>query len=507
MDRIKLGWGRRETSIDEPVSVPGQMHMRISEGIHDPLYVTALAIDCGEGEDHVVFLSCDVGSFPWDLVPEVKTLVGQMQPQIRSEWIIMNATHTHTAACTTETPERSPDGAYVYPGLEYRKFFVRMCAEAVVEAWDTRKEGGFAYGYGYAVVGHTRRVCYFHDQSLKSNSIAPNGNCIMYGNTNDPDFSHYEGCADHFLNALYTFDADEKLTGMIINVPCPSQNSEQMCKLSADYWGDVRELAAKEFGSDVYIMPQCAPAGDLAPRILHYLNAQARRMSLKFDMPYEAEKARNRIQPDDDTKRFAERKDIAERIVASAKEVYGWASKEILTHVPLRHRTWTQYISRRFITDEELQTCQQKLVELEGQIPEEGADPGRYRVAVSRYNSVKNRNKAILYRYERQKWDPVLPMEAHVVALGDIAFATNKFELYQDFMHRVQARSPFIQTFVMQLTGDGAGSYLATKRSQENKGYGASMYCNWAGYEGGQQWVEGVLYHLNQLKDEMEKKK
>jgi len=78
--------------------------------------------------------------------------------------------------------------------------------------------------------------------------------------------------------------------------------------------------------------------------------------------------------------------------------------------------------------------------------------------------------------------------------------------LYQDFMQRVQARSPFIQTFLLQLAGDGGGSYLATQRSQSNKGYGASLYCNWIGYEGGQQWVEGVLCHLNQMKEEVEGK-
>jgi len=32
-------------------------------------------------------------------------------------------------------------------------------------------------------------------------------------------------------------------------------------------------------------------------------------------------------------------------------------------------------------------------------------------------------------------------MELHVVCLGDIAFTTNRFELYMDYMHRIQARS------------------------------------------------------------------
>ena len=506
MEQLKIGWARREISTNDPVSIRGQMHIRISEGILDPLYVTALALDGGEGQDHAIFLSCDVVTLPWDVTKEIEAAVAEKEPRIRGEWIVVNATHTHASVSINATPDVSPDGKYIYPSTETRKFFVEMAAQAVVEAWQTRKPGGFAYGYGYAVVGHSRRVCYFTDKSLLSNSIAPNGHCIMYGNTNDPDFSHYEGSGDHFLNALYTFDQAGKLTGILINVPCPSQNSEQLTMLSADYWNDVRVLAAEKFGPEVYILPQCAPAGDLAPRILHYLDAQARRMGLKFDMPYDAQLAKNRVQPDDNTKRFAERKDIAERILAAVTEVYGWAKKEVFTHVPLKHRVWQQPMRRRFITKEELAECEQKLQQMKDQIPEQGEDPVRYRTAMSKYNSVKRRNRSILERYQRQNDIPEPPSETHAIALGDIAFATNKFELYQDYMHRVQARSPFIQTFVAQLTGDGAGTYLATERSQKNKGYGASMYCNWVGYEGGQQWVEGVLQNLNELKEELKER-
>ena len=505
MDRIKLGWGRRETSIDEPVNITGQMYLRISEGVHDPLYVTALAIDGGAGQDPVIFLSCDLGSLPWDLVPDVKAAVEALQPEICGDWIIMNATHTHAGSTPRKEQAVSPDGAYIYPNHKYHAFFLQMCAEAVAEAWNTRAEGGFAYGYGYAVVGHSRRVCYLRDMSETSKSNAPNGHCIMYGNTKNPDFSHYEGSGDHFLNALYTFDKNEKLTGIIINVPCPSQVSEQLRMLSADYWGDVRELAAREFGPHVYILPQCAPAGDLSPRILHYLDAQARRMGLKFNMPYDAELAKKRDPIHDNTKRFAERKDIAERILASVTEIYGWGRKEIITAAPVRHRCWQQTMQRRYITDEELEACRKKLAELEANIPDPNTDPERYRVAKSSYDSYLRRNQSILERYEKQKENlPEPAYETHAVAIGDVAFATNKFELYQDFMHRVQARSPFIQTFVMQLTGDGAGTYLATERSQKNKGYGASMYCNWVGFEGGQQWVEGVLACLQEMKTEME---
>ena len=92
--------------------------------------------------------------------------------------------------------------------------------------------------------------------------------------------------------------------------------------------------------------------------------------------------------------------------------------------------------------------------------------------------------------------------DIHVVKIGNIAFATNRFELYMDYMHRIQARSPFEQTFIVQLvTGPhGSGSYLATERAEANKGYSASPYCNQVSPKGGQQLVEETLKILEELK-------
>ena len=55
---MKIGWSIKDISLDEPMSLPGQAILRISEGILDPVCVTALCIDGGEGKDKVIFLSC-----------------------------------------------------------------------------------------------------------------------------------------------------------------------------------------------------------------------------------------------------------------------------------------------------------------------------------------------------------------------------------------------------------------------------------------------------------------
>jgi len=100
----------------------------------------------------------------------------------------------------------------------------------------------------------------------------------------------------------------------------------------------------------------------------------------------------------------------------------------------------------------------------------------------------------------KQSWKPSLHSGTKsgkpFVRVGDMAFATNRFELYMDYMHRIQARSPFEQIFIVQLTGvpgpDG-GTYLATERGAWGKGYSASRYCNLVSPKGGQELVDETV--------------
>ena len=285
MERVKIGWARREFSLDEPVQIPGQGYMRVSEGIMDPLYATALAIDGGEGQGTVIFLSID--HIAVRFIQPIRELIKEKDPTVPVDTLVMNATHTHTGMVLDKTVEKTPDGAPIYPGEKACEHYKQQASDAVVAAWRARKPGGIAYGYGYAVVGHSRRVTYMEDIGKDDPlAMAPNGTAAMYGSTKDKRFAGYEAGADHFLNCLYTFDEDDRLTGMILNVPCPSQVSEQLTRLSADYWGDVREQMKDVFGPDVYLLQQCGAAGDTSPRILHYRAAQERRMRLKYGVEY-----------------------------------------------------------------------------------------------------------------------------------------------------------------------------------------------------------------------------
>lgn len=501
MSQIKIGWASRDVSTSAPLNIPGQFYMRISKGVMDPVTVTALAVE--NGGQRVVFVSGDMIDCRHGLLDEVRERVGEKGLDLDPTEILMAVTHTHTGpshlnglgAISIPTDEPFPhDGVEIGSAEEYRHFLALQIADAVAEAWRCRSAGGIAYGYGFAVVGFNRRVAFFDDLSLRPDAInnsthGVNGHVKMYGNTADPQFSHYEGGMDPFVNLMFTFDGDKKLTGAVVNVPCPSQNSETEEYLSADFWYDVR-LAIREKYGDIFLLPQCAAAGDLSPRQLHYKKAQERRFRLKYgEIDTVAERKLM----------MANRRDIAQRIADAFDEVYGWAKKEIFTEAKVLHRVKTLQLPKRLISPEARREAEKGYAsECEAAFSFEGT-PAENLKHNSSVMSRRGRYRKILEKYEAQQKEPFVPMELHTVRIGEIAFCSNQFELFLDYQHRIQARSPFLQTFVVQLAaqpGRDNATYLPTERAVEGRGFGASIYDNIVTPEAGQILVEETLKEL-----------
>lgn len=505
---LKIGWSMKDVSTELPVCIPGQFYMRVSQGVLDPITVTALTLS--DENDYVIFLSCDLVTVRAGILDEIREKVVQMNPQIDPLKVIMHVTHTHSGPllCVGDSygnfgePGEVPlGGVEVTTANEYRPFFTDKAAEAVVESFASKESGSVAYGYGFAVVGHSRRVVYLDDTSKRSgswgeNSLIVNGRAQMYGITRDDNFSHYEAGADHFSNFLFTFDQEDKLTGAIINIPCPSQNSAGESLLSADYWHDVRVELKKRYG-DIFVLPQCAAAGDLAPRILHYREAQERRFRLKY----------SDFKPDPRAITPGElkiRKDIAERICNAFDEVYSWASREKYAQLPIVHSVKTVHLDRRLVPEDTYASaCRAKERQLENMNFITEGEP----LDILKHNTIlvseSRRYDSTIERYQTQTECPTHPMEMHIVKVGDVAFATNQFELFMDYQHRIQARSPFVQTFIVQLAaqpGMNNGSYLPTERGVWGKGYSASIFDNVVSPSGGQQLVEETLKELNRIR-------
>ena len=144
-------------------------------------------------------------------------------------------------------------------------------------------------------------------------------------------------------------------------------------------------------------------------------------------------------------------------------------------------------LPRRRVTDKEFAAAKAEYERLSKQ-----AKPGRQ----GHMRGI--REKRVMDRYAQQGENPDFEMELHVVRLGDVAIATNPFELYLDYGVQMQARSKAVQTFVLQLTG-ASGAYVPTERAVRGGHYSAEVVSNLVGPEGGKVLVERTVEAINAL--------
>lgn len=498
---LKIGWAEADITPSRPVLIAGQFHARVSEGILDPVTATVLAMESTLGGEttQVIMISCDLVGISDGMRSEanlwgrIRDLVKKRIPEIDPTDVIVNATHSHAAPLVSSVSEikevygvslaqMAPELNAMQPAA-YIEFAAERIAEAASQAWKSRKLGGISYGLGHAVVGHNRLQAKYTQQS------------VMYGNTNDPDFSHIEGHEDHSVNLLYTWDEGGNLTGLMINIAAPSQVSEHLYQLSGDFWHDTKVKLRSELGDHIYVLAQASAAGDQSPHVMIGGRAEERMQKiLKLDA--------------DGTGRgtLARRKQIALRISDAVTSILPAMKENIDWDPVVDHRQEIVQLSRRLLNEQDLQDAQkeaeewesryQNMLEAIAQDPDITKKPRWYTDITITYTRMM-RGKVVKERYELEQTNPKMPIEVHVVRIGDIAIATNPFELYLDYGMQMKARSPAVQTFVVQLTG--SGSYLPTARSIAGGAYGAVPASTLIGPEGGRELVEETLKIIHSL--------
>jgi len=437
---------------DERVALSGQMRLRVSSGVESPCMATALAVETRKGEESLeqaIFVSCDLVSLRGSFYSDLRQKLQGRIPDSVLPKIMANATHTHTGPEMEEGRFILPESGVMHPG-EYRDFLMDQLAKVVVQAWESRVPGQVAWGLGYAVIAHNRRAVY------------ADGSAAMYGKTNNPKFRGIEGSPDPGVEILYFWDAQDKLVATAINVSCPSQEVENGNYVNADYWHEVRENIRKKHGAGVNVVAWCGSAGDQSPHLIYRKAAEQRMQKLR---------GINALQ------------DLGQRIASTWEDVLSVVQKDKHSNLLFEHRTAMIHLPSREITQAEAAASQQAADAIK--------DKNRYRQklwylgVVDRFN-IQQAGKAKDYE-----------MELHAIRLGDIAIVTNDFELFTDYGVQIKARSPALQTFVIQLSG--GGSYLPTERAIAGGSYSAIPQSNRVGPPGGQVLVDESVKLIQSL--------
>ena len=472
--QLRIGWAMNDISTDKPVQLAGTYNVRVSKGLRDPLMTTALAID--DGNDCVVFLSLDLLHVPPHVAERVRKRVKAEIPDLPPEKILFNAVHVHTGVHFYRGDKKLRD--------EYCDYLVSQIVKSIKEAWSSRAPGQIAYGYDLVVTAFNRRIVYFNERKGAIGS-APRGKATLHGRTDVDDFSHVEGGADPFANYFFTYDMKGELTGAIVNVGYTAQVSISDLYISSDTWNDMRMLMAKKHPG-VFILPQVAAAGEATYRLPYYHAAEKRSHRLMF--------GREPAYPGE-----FERKVIAGRIMTSFDRAHEWARKEKFSDLPLKHVVKTLHLSAYTPSEKDYQVALEGLETIKRQrVDPPWKDPRIRERNLSSLNSRENVCKRVVRLYENRDKIEKIPMEFHVLRIGDVGFVSEQYEYYFEFGQRIQARSPFVQTFVIELSASGGG-YLATERATENGGYGTGFLCP-VSPKGGQEIVEAAVATLEELK-------
>lgn len=441
---LQIGWATVDMTPLRPALVQGQMHTRIAREALDPLTYTAMAVTDSTSRDSAILISGDLAMVSDELVAVTRERIVRQLPEIRPESILMFATHTHDSLVMDSYFYPHPGGD-VMTAQECVDWLADKAAEAALAAWNAKAPSATVHALGQAVVAHCRRPIY------------ANGEAIMYGPANRPDFRGIEGPSNHALDMLFAWDASGKLAGLILSVPCPSQVEEQLEKWSADFWHEIRLELRKRLGSGLQVLALCGAGGDQSPHFI--INADA-----------EAEMRRRRG--------LTERQEIARRVANEVVSALECATPVKAADGLFRHACKSFKVTPRTITKKEHDWA---AAESEKAARSMGADKWWPKLL-----------RQVADNYEGKVTIPPMPVEVHALRFGDLAIATNPFEFFTDYAFQIMARSPARQTSVAQLVC-GTGLYLPTARGAENGSYGAMPSVAPIGPEGGQEIVEASV--------------
>lgn len=457
---LRVGVAQVDITPSRPVALAGNFSTRISKTPDTPIVAAALALESRPASgtaDHAIIVSCDLVAIRDGVQQKFRERLRSRLPAIDLRRVLLTATHTHTAPLTMELEEARykydlpKDG--IVPPAEYVEFLIGRLVDVTGRAWEGRTAAGVSWTLGHATVGHNRRAVY------------ADGRAQMYGKTNTAQFRGFEGSEDSGVETLFFWDSAGRLKAVAVNLASPAQEVEGKKNLDADLWHDVREQLRTKLGQpDLTVLGWTSAAGDQSPHV-QYRKAAENRMITSRGLTY--------------------RQELGRRISNAVVDTLDVAKSEIHTDVAFAHTVTDLDLPPRRILPREYQQSKGNL--------------GAWMQKSDLYSqTMAHRERDVIRRYEQENKEPPYGVELHILRIGDIAISTNPFELFLDYGVQIKARSPALQTFLIQ-HATNAGLYLPTEKAIAGGHYSGLPHTNLVGPEGGQILVDRSVAAIEAL--------
>jgi ribosomal protein S18 acetylase RimI-like enzyme/cation transport regulator ChaC len=434
--RCRAGAASRIITPTLGMHLQGQLHIREMTSVRDPLEINLLYL--ANRETGICLVSLDhSGVMGSEHIARLRSTVAE-ETGLPREHVLIASTHTHTAATIQSTLYDSPDN------LSYFTTVLEQLTEAAREAVTNARPAEIGTATGRAHIGYNRRLCW------------EDGSHTMYGDSTAPGFTGLEGPDDPTHTVLFARDEAGKIIAICHNNAAHSTCVECALFASADFPGEARRLIREALAEEVPVLYLQGASGDLSP--WNMLRQPAR---------YAGEQRLHEVGAM-----------LAAETLRLQREVEYIADPLIL----VEHAEPVMGV--RLPTDAELAAARE--TQAHG---EEAVGRWQYIIDVC----------GVLRLWEDYHEAPRETVPLCAVRIGDLAIATNPFEMYCQYGLDIRRRSPARHQMIAQLTNDFLG-YLPTIYGILGGGY-SGQAIHWARMEPytGYQIVEEtarLLYRL-----------
>ncbi|MBI5773783.1 MAG: neutral/alkaline non-lysosomal ceramidase N-terminal domain-containing protein [Verrucomicrobia bacterium] len=393
-----------------------------STHIHDELHARCLALD--DGETRLAFAIVDSVSVNREVFDEAKRLVSEATGLPR-ENMMMSATHTHSASSARGT------NAFVFEKSldDYQSFLARRIADGVRRALNNLQPARIGWGAGQVPQHVFNRRWLLKDGKTSVNPFGEQDRAVMNPG-NRPDLLKPAGPTNSEVYFISVESTNGRPIALLANYWLHYVGGVGNGHISADYFGVFCDRIQELLGADRQDPPFVGvlangPCGDVN--------------NINFTAP------REKHAPYEKMKIVAN--DVAQEVLRVRKTI--------------RHRDWVELksaqaeleLKMRHPTPEMLARAQQIL-----------ARPATISPAHRLEGTYASRTVAAA------KWPESISIVLQTFRIGDLGIAAVPFETFTETGLEIKAKSPFKDTFTIELANGGYG-YLPTPEQHELGGY------------------------------------
>jgi neutral ceramidase len=446
--------GAATSNITPTIGMPivGGFVPQPSTHIHDELHVRCLALD--DGTTRLAFAVVDSVSVNREVFDEAKRLI-QEATGLLPENVMMSATHTHSAVSARG------DNALVFRTTldEYQTFLARRIADGVRRALAQLEPARIGWGAGQVPQHVFNRRWLLKDGKTAPNPFGGQDRAVMNPGQRS-ELLKPAGPTNPEVYFLSVQSTGGRPIALLANYWLHYVGGTGPRHISADYFGVFCDRIQELLGADRQDPPFVGilangPCGDVN--------------NIDFARPPEP------------------RRPPYEKMRLVANDV---AQEVMRVHRTLRHHDWVELKAAKTELELELRRPTPEMVERARQIAARppNASPAHVREGIYAERTLVAKN-----------WPETVSVVLQAFRIGDLAIAAIPFETFTETGLEIKARSPFKDTFTIELANGGYG-YLPTPEQHELGGYETWLGTNRVETEASRKIVARVLELFAQLK-------